>query len=66
MTPDSTFAHCCCGCVTRAIGLLMGVGVSTFVYVRGGSYLTDKPKACVYCHVMREQSAGWIKAAPVR
>jgi cytochrome c nitrite reductase small subunit len=44
----------------------MGVGVSTFVYVRGGSYLTDKPKACVYCHVMREQSAGWIKAAPVR
>ncbi|HEU4504496.1 MAG TPA: cytochrome c nitrite reductase small subunit [Nitrospira sp.] len=49
--------------VTLAIGLLIGVGIYTFVYARGGSYLTDRPDACINCHVMREQYAGWIKGS---
>lgn len=48
---------------TLALGTFTGVGVYTFVYARGGSYLTDQPEACVNCHVMREQYAGWIKGS---
>jgi cytochrome c nitrite reductase small subunit len=46
-----------------AIGILLGVGAYTFTYARGGSYLTDKPEACVNCHVMRSQYDGWIKGS---
>lgn len=49
--------------VTLALGTLIGVGVYTFVYARGGSYLTDDPAACINCHVMREQYAGWLKGS---
>jgi cytochrome c nitrite reductase small subunit len=48
---------------TLALGTLVGVGVYTFVYAHGGSYLTDKPEACVNCHVMQSQYAGWIKGS---
>lgn len=43
-------------------GVCGGVGAYTFVYARGYSYLTDDPRACVNCHVMREQYDGWVKA----
>ncbi|HEU4367754.1 MAG TPA: cytochrome c nitrite reductase small subunit [Methylomirabilota bacterium] len=42
-----------------AMGLALGIGAYTFVYARGGSYLTDDPAACANCHVMREQLDGW-------
>jgi len=45
------------------LGLLIGVGVFTFGYARGGSYLTDDPAACANCHVMREQYEGWMKSS---
>ncbi|MDX1982997.1 MAG: cytochrome c nitrite reductase small subunit [Bryobacteraceae bacterium] len=44
-------------------GVFLGVGVFTFGYARGGSYLTDDPAACANCHVMRDQYAGWMKAS---
>ena len=43
-------------------GVCAGMGAYTFVYARGYSYLTDDPRACVNCHVMREQYDGWVKA----
>lgn len=43
-----------------AAGLALGIGGYTFVYARGGSYLTNDPAACMNCHVMREQYDGWI------
>lgn len=46
-----------------AIGLAFGVGVFTFGYAKGYSYMTDDPKACVNCHVMQEQYDGWIKSS---
>jgi cytochrome c nitrite reductase small subunit len=51
------------GVLGVAIGLAVGVGGYTFVYARGGSYLTDDPAACANCHVMREHYAGWIKSS---
>lgn len=42
------------------VGSLVGVGVFTFVFARGLSYLSDDPKACINCHVMERQYSGWI------
>lgn len=44
-------------------GLAAGIGAFTFVYARGSSYLTDDPRACANCHVMREQYDGWVKSS---
>jgi cytochrome c nitrite reductase small subunit len=44
-------------------GLLIGIGLFTFGYARGASYLTDDPAACANCHVMQEQYAGWLKSS---
>jgi cytochrome c nitrite reductase small subunit len=46
-----------------ALGLAAGVGIYTFAYARGASYLTDDPDACANCHVMREQRDGWVKSS---
>ncbi|MBI4890874.1 MAG: cytochrome c nitrite reductase small subunit [Acidobacteria bacterium] len=45
------------------LGLLIGIGVYTFGYARGGSYMTDDPEACRNCHVMNEQYEGWMKSS---
>src|SRR6188474_2737792 len=45
------------------LGLALGVGAFTFIYAKGGSYLTNDPKACVNCHLMQEQYDGWIKSS---
>ena len=44
-------------------GAFVGVGVYTFGYAQGASYLTNDPAACVNCHVMREQYEGWMKGS---
>lgn len=46
-----------------SIGLLAGVGAYTFVYARGGSYLTNDPAACANCHVMQEYFDGWVRSS---
>jgi cytochrome c nitrite reductase small subunit len=45
------------------MGLAVGVGIYTFVYAKGGSYLTNNPSACANCHVMWPQYDGWIKSS---
>ena len=45
------------------VGLAAGVGVYTFAYARGASYMTDDPRACANCHVMEEQYAGWSRSS---
>jgi cytochrome c nitrite reductase small subunit len=42
---------------------LLGVGLFTFGYARGASYLTDRPAACANCHVMRDQYESWMKSS---
>lgn len=46
-----------------ALGLATGLGFFTFVYAKGGSYLTNDPAACANCHVMREHFEGWMKGS---
>ena len=45
------------------IGVAFGIGIYTFAYAKGWSYLTDDPAACANCHVMREQFDGWLKSS---
>jgi cytochrome c nitrite reductase small subunit len=45
------------------LGVLVGAGAFTFQYANGFAYLSDDPRACVQCHVMREHFDGWQKAS---
>ena len=40
-------------------GMLVGVGLFTFNYAAGLSYLSTKPAACVNCHIMNDQFDSW-------
>lgn len=44
-----------------AAGALCGLGLYTFQYAKGLSYLSNDPGACMNCHVMREQYESWVK-----
>jgi cytochrome c nitrite reductase small subunit len=39
------------------------MGAYTVHYAEGFSYLSNDPRACVNCHVMREPYDGWQKAS---
>ncbi len=45
------------------VGLVLGIGGYTFVYARGGSYMTNDPAACANCHVMRDQYEAWQRSS---
>lgn len=45
------------------LGIAVGVGVFTFIYAKGFSYLTNDPGACANCHVMDDYYDGWLKAS---
>ena len=47
---------------SAAVGVLAGVGVFTFGYAKGLSYLSPDPRACVNCHIMNEQYSAWLKS----
>lgn len=44
-------------------GAFLGVGLFTFGYARGASYMTDDPNACANCHVMQENFESWMKSS---
>ncbi len=45
------------------LGVFIGLSGYTFRYAEGTSYLSNDPKACVNCHVMRDQYDGWQKGS---
>ncbi|HJX29533.1 MAG TPA: cytochrome c nitrite reductase small subunit [Thermoanaerobaculia bacterium] len=45
------------------LGLAIGIGIYTFVYAKGASYLTNDPGACANCHIMQDQYDGWQVSA---
>ena len=45
------------------LGAAVGIGLFTFVYAKGASYLADDPQACANCHVMSEHFAAWTRAS---
>lgn len=49
--------------VGLAIGAAVGIGMFTFVYAKGYSYLSNDAAACANCHVMNDQYNGWLKSS---
>lgn len=45
------------------IGLAAGISSFTFLYAKGGSYLTNDPAACANCHIMSDHYNGWVKSS---
>jgi cytochrome c nitrite reductase small subunit len=45
--------------ILSLFGIAFGLGLFTFTYAKGFSYLSNDPAACVNCHIMREQYEGW-------
>ena len=45
------------------LGLLLGIGLYTFRYAEGLSYLSNDPQACMNCHVMREHFDSWARSS---
>ena len=45
------------------LGAAFGLGVYTFVYARGYSYLSNDPQSCTNCHVMQENYDAWLKSS---
>ena len=46
-----------------ALGIALGMGVYTYSYGEGFSYLSDDPKACMNCHIMRDHYDDWQKSS---
>jgi cytochrome c nitrite reductase small subunit len=44
------------------IGILSGLGIYTFAFAEGASYLSNDPKACANCHIMQSYYDGWNKS----
>jgi len=44
-------------------GVGTGIGVYTFIYAKGASYLTNNPEACTNCHVMQSHYDAWLKSS---
>jgi cytochrome c nitrite reductase small subunit len=44
-------------------GTILGLGLFTFGYARGASYLTNDPAACANCHIMSEHFTAWMKSS---
>lgn len=45
------------------VGMALGLGLFTFGYAKGASYLTNDPEACANCHIMNDHFAAWQKAS---
>jgi cytochrome c nitrite reductase small subunit len=43
-------------------GGIFGLGAFTFDYAHGAAYLSDDPRACANCHVMRDVYDGWNRS----
>ncbi len=45
------------------IGIFIGVGIYTFQYAEGFSYVSTDPRVCANCHIMRPQFDSWQKSS---
>jgi len=45
------------------LGVLLGLGLFTFIYAEGFSYFTTDPKACANCHIMNSEYDSWVKSS---
>lgn len=49
--------------LSAIVGAFIGLSMYTFAYAEGLSYLSNDPRACVNCHIMRDQYDAWQKAS---
>lgn len=49
--------------VLSYLGAISGLTFYTAYYAKGGSYLSNDPKACVNCHIMQDNYQGWTKSS---
>lgn len=49
--------------VAGLVGVLLGVGLFTFGYAKGASYLSADPAACNNCHAMKGNFDSWQKSS---
>jgi cytochrome c nitrite reductase small subunit len=49
--------------VAALLGVPLGLGLFTFVYAEGASYLSTDPRQCANCHIMWPQHDSWQKAS---
>ncbi len=45
------------------MGGAAGVGLFTFVYAKGASYLSTDPAVCANCHIMQEHFDAWQRSS---
>lgn len=45
------------------VGIAIGIGSFTFLYADGSAYLSNDPKACANCHIMRANHDAWSKSS---
>jgi len=59
--PRSAGSASCWALLTTAVlaGAAIGLGLFTFVYAKGYSYLSNDPAACANCHIMNDHYAAW-------
>ncbi|MBI2516233.1 MAG: cytochrome c nitrite reductase small subunit [Opitutae bacterium] len=48
--------------IIALFGVVAGFCTYTFTYARGFSYFSNDPRACMNCHIMRDQFDGWQKS----
>ena len=49
--------------VAISLGVPIGIGLFTFHYAGGTSYLSNNPQACANCHIMEGHYDSWQKAS---
>ena len=49
--------------VFASVGMLVGLGGTTFDYAEGLSYLSTDPASCANCHIMHPQYDAWQKSS---
>ena len=45
------------------VGFAVGLGLFTFVYAKGASYLSTNPGVCANCHIMQEHFEAWQRSS---
>ena len=48
-------------CILASIGT--GIGLYTFLYAEGLSYMSDDPEVCINCHIMQPQYDSWLSSS---
>lgn len=61
--PPVTYAGRWLLALAGVLGLAAGLGLYTFRYAEGLSYLSSDPRACMNCHIMRPQYDAWLKSS---